>query len=163
MYLQKQEKRKRKLPKARLKEQPCFVKYNLGNSLFQRYSKFIVLIKAFYVSFKPYQFNNETKRSKLVFRACFCYLWEQRCLFSQEKRQSCLKVTLKSIRRTSRAWSTHFDLALAPTAEVVRLDFQERRGGRLPPRLFWTDSGMCEGAAYGKAVPSRLSHLSSAS
>ena len=105
---------------SKAERQPCFVKYNLGNSLFQRYSKFLVLIKAFYVSFKPYQFNNETKRSKLVFRACFCYLWEQRYSLSQVKRQSCLKVTLKSIRRTSRAWSTRFYLTLAPTAEVVR-------------------------------------------
>ena len=55
----------------------------------------------------------ETFQSKLVFRACFCYLWEQRCLLSQVKRQSCLKVTLKSIRRISRAWSTHFAFPLA--------------------------------------------------
>ncbi len=35
VYLQKQEKRKRKLPKARLKEQPCFVKYNRINLNFK--------------------------------------------------------------------------------------------------------------------------------
>ena len=31
-------KRQRQLPKARLKGQPCFVKYDLRNSLFQKYS-----------------------------------------------------------------------------------------------------------------------------
>ena len=38
-------KRQRQLPKARLKEQPCFVKYSLRNSLIQTYSYFLVLIK----------------------------------------------------------------------------------------------------------------------
>ena len=41
-------------------------------------------------------------------RACFCCLWWRLFPFPQEKLQSCLKVTLKSIRRTSRAWSTRF-------------------------------------------------------
>ena len=50
------------------------------NSLIQRYSKYLVLIKAYYVIFELFHFNNETKRSKLVFRACFCYLWERRSL-----------------------------------------------------------------------------------
>ena len=37
----------------------------------------------------------------------------------------------------------------------------EKRATARPLLLQW--SGMCEGAAYGKAVPSRLSHLRSAS
>ena len=102
--------------------------------------------------------QNEASSS---FRACFCYLLERRPLLSQVKRQSCLLITLEPIRRISQEWSTCFVLTLAPTAEVVRWDFQERRGGRLPHLLFWTDSGMCEGATYGKVVPSRLSHLRS--
>ena len=53
--------------------------------------------------------------------ACFCCPAGRRFPFSQTKRKSCLKVTLKSIRRISRAWSTHFDPALAST--------NQRKGG----------------------------------
>ena len=130
------------------------------------------------------------------FRICVRYLSERRSSLSQVKRQSCLKATLKPILRISWAWSTRSVPTLAPTAEVVRRDFQERRGGRLPTLLSGADegkpslhgemcatarthllgekratarplllqwSGMCEGATYGKAVPSRLSLLRSAS
>ena len=41
-------------------------------------------------------------------RACFCCPAGRRFPFSQEKHQSCLKVTLKSIRPISWAWSTRF-------------------------------------------------------
>ena len=55
------------------------------------------------------------KQSKLVLRACFCYLSERRSLLPQVKCKSCLKATLKSILRISRAWSTRFVLTLAGT------------------------------------------------
>ena len=48
-------------------------------------------------------------------RACFCCPAGQLFPFSQEKLQSCLKVTLKSIRRISRAWSTRSAFLLAST------------------------------------------------
>ena len=48
-------------------------------------------------------------------RACFCCLWGQRFPFLQTKRKSCLKVTLKSIRRISRAWSSRFAFQLTNT------------------------------------------------
>ena len=43
----------------------------------------------------------------------------------------------------------------------VRFLREERRAPL--PLLSWTDSGMCEGATYGKVVPSRPSYLSSTS
>ena len=66
--------------------------------------------------------NQAAKLSKASssLRACFCCPAGQLFPFPQEKLQSCLKVTLKLIRRISRAWSTRFVLKLAPTAEVVR-------------------------------------------
>ena len=108
------------------------------NSLIQRYSKYLVLIKAYYVIFELFHFNNETKRSKLVFRACFCYLSEQRCLFSQEKRQSCLKVTLKSIRRTSLSGLEHsvcFSTHEHIRGGEVRFSREERRAAPSSPFL----------------------------
>ena len=158
-----------------------------------------MLIITFYVSLEPYQFNHETKRSKLVFRACFCYLWERRSSLSQVKRQSCLKVTLKPIRRISRAWSSRFVLTLtgtikrkggihkggkefsfslpcagrgsvrAATAGTVAPSHLLLKFGKLTTefellfQLRKTESYQPPAAAYGKAVPSRLFHVRSAS
>ena len=127
-------------------------------------------------------------------RACFCCPAGRRFPFSQEKHQSCLKVTLKSIRRISRAWSSRFDSPLASTIkkrrEILKREEKspsfpfegneglpslhgemcatarthllgEKRATARPLLLQW--SGMCEGATYGKVVPSRLFHLRSVS
>ena len=66
--------------------------------------------------------NSTTKQNEASspFRACFCYLWAHCSLLSKVKHQSCLKVTLKPIRRISRAWSSHFDPALASTIKKRR-------------------------------------------
>ena len=67
VYLQKLEKHWRKLLKARLKGQPCFVKYGCQNDLIS-YITYISCAdkKDKYLCFEPYQFNSETKQSKLV-------------------------------------------------------------------------------------------------
>ena len=61
-----------------------------------------------------------TKQRKLVLRACVRYLSERRSLLSQEKRQSCLLITLEPIRRISRAWSARFGFPLAGTIKKRR-------------------------------------------
>ena len=128
--------------------------------------------------------NSTVKQNKASssLRACFCCPAGRRFPFSQEKHQSCLKVTLKSICRISRAWSTRFDLPLTSAIkrmgwilkegkEISLFPFEgneglpslhgEKRATARPLLLQW--SGMCEGATYGKVVPSRLFHLSSVS
>ena len=64
--------------------------------------------------------RNETKQARLS--SLLLVSMEQHCLFPQVKRQSCLKTTLKSIRRISRAWSTRSAFQLAGTIGVVRID-----------------------------------------
>ena len=64
--------------------------------------------------------NQAAKLSKASssLRACFCCPAGQLFPFPQGKLQSCLKVTLKSIRRTSRAWSSHFAPKLTGTIKI---------------------------------------------
>ena len=99
----------------------------------------------------------------------------QRFPFSQEKLQSCLKVTLKSIRRISWAWSSRFGFLLTSTIkrkgwilkegkEISLFPFEgneglpslhgEKRATARPLLLQW--SGMCEGATAGTVAPSHL-------
>ena len=89
---------------------------------------------------------------------------------------------MKLIRRITSAWSTRFDSQLASTIKKRReiLKREEKNpsfpfeGNEGLPSLHGEmcatarthllhRSGMCEGATYGKVVPSRLSHLSSVS
>ena len=77
-----------------------------------------------------YSFSDEVKKQKACsfnkiaaernkasssLRACFCCPAGQCSSLMQEKLQSCLKVTLKSIRRISRAWSSRFAVQLTGT------------------------------------------------
>ena len=56
-----------------------------------------------------------TKQSKLVSSSFLLLSMGQLFPFPQTKRKSCLKVTLKSIRRISRAWSSRFAVQLTGT------------------------------------------------
>ena len=64
--------------------------------------------------------NQAAKLSKASssLRACFCCPAGQLFPFPQEKLQSCLKVTLKLIRRISWAWSTRSAFQLTGTIKI---------------------------------------------
>ena len=66
--------------------------------------------------------NSTAKQNKASssLRACFCCPAGRRFPFPQEKLQSCLKVTLKPIRRISRAWSTRSAFQLTGTVKIRR-------------------------------------------
>ena len=98
--------------------------------------------------------NSITKRSKLVLRACFCYLSEHCSLLSKVKHQSCLKVTLKPIRRISRAWSSRSGFQL--TGANQRMGGIHKGGKEFSFSLPCAGRGSVRAATAGTVAPSHL-------
>ena len=86
-------------------------------------------------------FSNYTSQSKAVLSALLSAAYANAFLTSVDTHNGYLKVQLKSIRRISRAWSTHFDPALASTIE--RWGQRYKKGAEIPLCLFQVQMRAC--------------------